>query len=207
LFYDRTKPFKKNIPYSKEFKSVKEIIIPEAYIIPRGFWPVIELLKSNTISYRQLKNDTIIEVESYKIVDFKTTSSAYEGHYLHRNTSVTAKMEKVAFAKGDYVIPTQQKGIKYLLETLEPEAIDSFFNWNFFDTMLQQKEGYSDYVFEDSATQILKENPKLKAEFDLKKQSDVNFINNPEAQLDWIYKHSVYYEKAHLQYPVYRILK
>jgi hypothetical protein len=52
----------------------------------------------------------------------------------------------------------------------------------------------------------LKDNPKLKAEFDLKKQSDVNFINNPEAQLDWIYKHSVYYEKAHLQYPVYRIL-
>ena len=207
LFYDRTKPFKKDIPYSKEFKSVKEIIIPEAYIIPRGFWPVIELLKNNTISYRQLKNDTIIEVESYKIADFKTTSSAYEGHYLHRNTLITAKMEKVAFAKGDYVIPTQQKGIKYLLETLEPEAIDSFFNWNFFDTMLQQKEGYSDYVFEDSAAQILKENPKLKAEFDLKKQSDVNFINNPEAQLDWIYKHSVYYEKAHLQYPVYRILK
>nr|WP_315211152.1 M14 family metallopeptidase [uncultured Flavobacterium sp.] len=207
LFYDRTKPFTKDIPYSKEFKSVKEIIIPEAYIIPRGFWPVIDLLKSNTITYRQLKNDTIIEVESYKIADFKTTNSAYEGHYLHRNTLVTSKMEKVAFAKGDYIIPTQQKGIKYLLETLEPEAIDSFFNWNYFDTMLQQKEGYSDYVFEDSATQILKENPKLKTEFDLKKQSDVNFINNPEAQLDWIYKHSVYYEKAHLQYPVYRILK
>ena len=207
MFYDKTKPFKKDIPYSKEFKSTKEIIIPEAYIIPKGFWPVLELLKNNTITYRQLKNDTIIEVESYRIADFKTTNSAYEGHYLHRNTSVTSKTEKVAFAKGDYVIPTQQKGIKYLLETLEPEAIDSFFNWNFFDTMLQQKEGFSDYVFEDSATQILKENQKLKAEFDLKKQSDVNFINNPEAQLDWIYKHSAYYEKAHLQYPVYRILK
>jgi hypothetical protein len=207
LYYDKTKPFKKDIPYSKEFKSVKNIIIPQAYIIPRGFWPVIDLLKSNTITYTQLKKDTIIEVESYRIADFKTVNSAYEGHYLHRNTSVTSKMEKVAFAKGDYVIPTQQKGIKYLLETLEPEAIDSFFNWNFFDTMLQQKEGYSDYVFEDSATQILKENPKLKTEFDLKKQSDVNFINNPEAQLDWIYKHSAYYEKAHLHYPVYRILK
>lgn len=206
LFYDETKPFKKDIPYSKEFKSVKEIIIPEAYIIPRGFWHVMDVLKNNTISYRELKKDTIIEVENYRIADFKTTTSAYEGHYLHRNTTVTSKMEKVAFAKGDYIIPVQQKGIKYLLETLEPEAIDSFFNWNFFDTMLQQKEGYSDYVFEDSATQILKENPKLKAEFDLKKQSDVTFINNPEAQLDWIYKHSVYYEKAHLQYPVYRIL-
>ena len=207
LFYDRTKPYKKDIPYSKEFQSVKEIIIPKAYLIPKGFWPVIDLLKSNTISCSQLKNDTVIEVESYKISDYKTANSAYEGHYLHRNTAVTSSIEKVAFAKGDYMILTQQKGIKYLLETLEPEAMDSFFNWNFFDTMLQQKEGYSDYVFEDSATTILKENPKLKTEFEQKKQSDSKFMSNPEAQLDWIYKHSIYYEKAHLQYPVYRIVK
>nr|WP_309756087.1 M14 family metallopeptidase [Flavobacterium sp.] len=207
LFYDRTKPYKKDIPYSKEFKSVKEIIIPKAYIIPKGFWPVIDLLKSNSISCSQLKNDTIIEVESYKIADYKTANSAYEGHYLHRNTTVSSSIEKVAFAKGDYMILTQQKGIKYLLETLEPEAMDSFFNWNFFDTMLQQKEGYSDYVFEDSATTILKENPKLKTEFEQKKQSDSKFMGNPEAQLDWIYKHSIYYEKAHMQYPVYRIVK
>jgi hypothetical protein len=73
--------------------------------------------------------------------------------------------------------------------------------------MLQQKEGYSDYVFEDTATQILKENPKLKAEFEQKKHTDSTLINKPEAQLDWIYKHSVYYERAHLQYPVYRILE
>jgi hypothetical protein len=207
LFYDRTKPYKKNIPYIKEFKSAKEVIIPKAYIIPKGFWPVIDLLKNNTITCSQLKNDTIIEVESYKIADFKTETSAYEGHYLHRNTKVISKIEKVALAKGDYIIPTQQKGIKYLLETLEPEAIDSFFNWNFFDTMLQQKEGYSDYVFEDTATKILKENPKLKAMFEEQKQTDSTLINNPEAQLDWVYKHSVYYESAHLQYPVYRILE
>lgn len=207
LFYDRTKPFKKDIPYIKEFKLAKEIIIPNYYIIPKGFWPVIELLKSNNIICNTLKKDTLIEVESYKIADFKTTNSAYEGHYLHRNTTVTSSLQKVAFAKGDYIISTQQKGVKYVLETLEPEAIDSFFNWNFFDTMLQQKEGYSDYVFEDTAAQILKENTNLKAEFETKKQTDISFSTNPEAQLDWIYKHSVYYEKAHLQYPIYRILK
>jgi hypothetical protein len=37
LFYDRTNPIK-DIPYSKKFKSVKEIIIPK-YIIPKEFWP------------------------------------------------------------------------------------------------------------------------------------------------------------------------
>lgn len=206
LFYNRSKPYKKDVPYIKEFKSQKEVVIPSAYIIPRGYWNIIELLKNNNIQFSQLKNDTIIEVESYRIADFKTIPSAYEGHYLHRNTTVTSKVVKTAFAKGDYYVPTTQKGVKYLLEAFEPEGVDSFFNWNFFDPILQQKEHYSEYVFEDTAAKILKENPALKAELESKKQNDVAFSKNPEAQLEWIYKHSVYYEKAHMQYPVYRIL-
>ncbi|TCN59443.1 hypothetical protein D0809_05980 [Flavobacterium circumlabens] len=206
LFYDRSKPYKKDVPYIKEFKSVKEVVIPTAYIIPRGYWNIIDLLKNNAITYSTLKKDTIIEVESYKIADFKTVPSAYEGHYLHRNTTVTSKVVKVAFVKGDYFVPTNQKGVKYLLEAFEPEGVDSFFNWNFFDPILQQKEHYSEYVFEDTAAKLLKENPTLKAELEAKKESDATFAKNPEAQLEWIYKHSAYYEKAHLQYPIYRVL-
>jgi hypothetical protein len=206
LFYDRTKPYQKNIPYIKEYKSVKEVTIPTAYIIPKGYWNVIDLLKNNNCKYTQLKNDTIIEVQSYKIADYKTSSQAYEGHYPHRNTKLVATIQKIAFAKGDYLFPTEQKAVKYLLETLEPEAVDSFFNWNFFDTILQQKEGYSEYVFEDLAAQILKDNPNLKAELATKVNNDPAFAKNNETQLDWVYKHSKYYEKAHLQYPVYRLL-
>jgi hypothetical protein len=95
--------------------------------------------------------------------------------------------------------------VKYLLETLEPEAVDSFFNWNFFDTILQQKEGYSDYVFEDSAAEYLKQHPELKAQLEQKIKEDKDFAENPEAQLDWVYKNSPLYEKAHLLYPIYRI--
>lgn len=103
------------------------------------------------------------------------------------------------------MVSTNQKGVKYLLETLEPEAVDSYFNWNFFDTILQQKEYFSAYVFEDLAKELLDKNSKLKAEFEAKKQNDSKFSENGAAQLDWIYKHSPYYEKAHLQYPVYRV--
>ncbi|RUT72005.1 hypothetical protein D0817_04775 [Flavobacterium cupreum] len=206
LFYDRSKPYKKDVPYIKEFKSVKEVVIPTAYIIPRGYWNIIDLLKNNAITYSTLKKDTIIEVESYKIADFKTAPSAYEGHYIHRNTTITSKIVKVTFSKGDYLVPTNQKGVKYLLEALEPEGVDSFFNWNFFDPILQQKEHYSEYVFEDTAAKLLKDNTTLKAELEAKKESDATFAKSPEAQLEWIYKHSAYYEKAHLQYPVYRVL-
>lgn len=207
LFYDRKKPFRKSIPFYKQYKPTKEIVIPEAYIVPQGWWHVINLLQDNGISAGRIPKDTVVEVESYKIVDYKTEQNPYEGHYPHRNTKVAASKVKLALRQGDFIFPTRQKGAKYLLETLEPEAFDSFFNWNFFDTILQQKEGYSDYVFEDLAAEILSKDPQLQKQLDDKRQSDAAFAETPQAQLDWIYKNSIYYEKAHLQYPVYRIVK
>jgi Zinc carboxypeptidase len=207
LFYDRSKPFTKRIPFYGNYKPSKFISVPKSYLIPQSQWQVLDLLKLNKIDYTQLKNDTIIEVESYKIDSYQTSKSPYEGHYGHYNTKVSKKTEKLKFVAGDYVFSTKQPAVKYLLETLEPEAVDSYFNWNFFDAILQQKEYFSAYVFEDVAKDLLDKNPTLKSEFETKKQSDKAFSDNGSAQLDWIYRHSDYYEKSHLQYPVYRVLK
>lgn len=207
LYYDRKQPFTKKIPFYNDYKATKEIIIPSFYVVPKSQWPIIDLLKLNGIEMQPLANDTEIEVESYKIASYETSKSPYEGHYGHYSTVVTKTIEKIKFRKGDYMINTQQAGVKYLLETLEPEAVDSYFNWNFFDPILQQKEYFSAYVFEDLAKEILDKDPKLKAEFEAKKKSDNAFAENGSWQLDWVYKHSPYYEKAHLQYPVYRLNK
>lgn len=205
LYYDKKQPFTKKIPFYNDYKATKEVVIPEYYVVSKSQWPILDLLKLNAIEMKALSNDTIIEVESYKITAYETSKYSYEGHYGHYNTKVSKSIEKIAFRKGDFLIKTQQKGVKYLLETLEPEAIDSYFNWNFFDPILQQKEYFSAYVFEDLAKVFLDENPTIKAEFDAKKQTDKAFAENGTTQLDWVYKHSPYYEKAHLQYPVYRI--
>jgi hypothetical protein len=205
LYYDRNKPYAKEIPFYSTYKAVKSIKIPKAYVIPQGQWKVIDLLINNQLTYTRLAKDSVITVESYRIVDYKTAKNAYEGHYPHSNTQVNVTKTKVKFSKGDYVFATHQAGVKYLLETLEPEAVDSFFNWNFFDTILQQKEGYSDYVFEDTAAEYLKQHPETKAQLEEKRNQDKAFADNPEAQLEWIYKNSPWYETAHLQYPVYRI--
>ncbi|MBA4134829.1 MAG: hypothetical protein C0525_08895 [Flavobacterium sp.] len=207
LYYDRNKPYTKQIPFYGTYKALKNIKIPKAYVIPQGQWKVIELLTNNQLAYTRLEKDSVISVESYRIADYKTAKNAYEGHYPHSNTQVVVSKTKVNFRKGDYIFTTQQAGVKYLLETLEPEAVDSFFNWNFFDTILQQKEGYSDYVFEDSAAEYLKQHPELKAKLEEKRNQDKAFADNPEAQLDWIYKNSPWYETAHLQYPVYRVVE
>ncbi|MFD1063915.1 M14 family metallopeptidase [Winogradskyella litorisediminis] len=205
LKYDATKPFTKQVKYQNYFTPVTQVTIPSAYIIPQGMYHVIERLKLNNIELTKLKNDTIIKVEAYIIKDFKTRQSPYEGHYLHYNTSAETKLSDVSFRAGDYFVNTSQDGIRYLLETLEPTAPDSFFNWNFFDTILQQKEGFSPYVWEDKAQLMLKANPRLQVKFNMKKSLEPDFANNWYAQLDWLHKQSDNYEKAHMQYPIYRL--
>ncbi len=205
LKYNREKPFIKDVTYQNYFKPSVEVSIPKAYIIPKGLHDVIAILKRNQIEMVRFEKDTIINIESYRIGNFETRKSAYEGHYLHYNTTLTMSEETVAFKKGDYLITTNQPGMRYLLETLEPQSPDSFFNWNFFDTILQQKEGFSPYVFEDESLVILNNNVELKKEFESKKQSDSKFASNWYAQLNWIFERSNHYEKAHMQYPIFRI--
>lgn len=205
LKYDRTKPFTKDVVYQNYFKPTTEVSIPKAYIIPQGWWQVLELLKLNKVEMRELQNDTTITVEFYKIDTFETRKSPYEGHYQHYNTKVVTSTKEMTFRKGDVYIDTNQMAFRYLLETLEPQAPDSFFNWNFFDTILQQKEGFSPYVWEDQAKELLAKNEALKTAFDTKKATEQDFANSWYAQLDWLHKQSDSYEKVHLQYPVYRV--
>lgn len=205
LKYDRSKPFTKEVPYQNYFVPTTEVSIPKAYIIPQGWHIVMDLLELNNVAFTQIEADTTLTVESYKIDLYDTRRNAYEGHYPHYNTKVKSSEEKIRFRKGDYMVSTDQKAMRYLLETLEPTAPDSFFNWNFFDTILQQKEGFSPYVWEDKAKQLLRANPKLQIEYNIKVSYNEDFANNWFAQLDWIYKQSGNYEKAHLQYPIYRL--
>ncbi|MEM9650374.1 MAG: hypothetical protein AAF969_18015, partial [Bacteroidota bacterium] len=90
---------------------------------------------------------------------------------------------------------------------LEPQADDSFFNWNFFDTVLQQKEGFSPYVFEDAALEILSKDTIMRANFLARKELDEAFSQDWYAQLDWIYQRSKFREKPYMKYPIARVSK
>ncbi len=207
LKYDRTKPYTKPVIYYNYFKPTKDIIIPKAYVISDGWWEIIKRLEMNKINFLRINNDTILNVETYHIKNYKTVKQPFEGHYLHFKTQIIKNKEKRSFKKGDIYIPTNQYGIRYILETLEPEATDSFFNWNFFDVILQKKESFSPYVFEDLAIEILNTNPQLKKDFDKLKKEDSEFSKNWYRQLNYIYKNSKYSEKSYLQYPVYRVIE
>ncbi len=206
LTYDRDKPYTRKTPYYTYYQGLDSITIPEYYIIPQGRWKIVELLRLNEIQMDLLPKDSTMTVERYRIKEYDTSEKVYEGHYPHSDVEVERDMVKLRFRENDLLIPTAQPGVRYILETLEPEAQDSFFKWNFFDTILQQKEGFSSYVFEKTAQEMLDKSPELKKEFDSLKQANNQFAKNNYAQLDWLHKRSPNYEKAHLNYPVYRLM-
>ncbi len=207
LYYDRTRPYEKQIKYFNFFEAKTTIKKPEAYIIPQGWWKVIELLKINKVQMRSFPKDTVLTVEGYHIDDFKTASRPYEMHHLNSEVKLSSSSQSIKFRKGDWFIPMSQAANRFLMEVLEPQADDSYFAWNYFDGILGQKEGYSSYAFEDIAEQYLKENPAVNAKLEQRRATDSAFARNGSAQLNFVYQNSPYYEPDHLRYPVFRVIK
>jgi hypothetical protein len=207
LFYDHSKPFEKQVKFYNTYVPAIHVGKPKAYIIPQGWHDAILRLKINGVAMKQLTNDTTIEVEYYHIDDYKSLPRAYEKHHFNYDIKLSAKTDTIHFLKGDYIIYTGQRADRYIVETLEPLDDDSFFKWNFFDGILQQKEGYSNYRWEDLAAKYLQQHPELKQQLEEKKKADTTFAASADAQLDFVYKHSPYYEPEHLRYPVYRLVK
>ncbi|WP_435273896.1 hypothetical protein ACMAZF_11015 [Psychrobium sp. nBUS_13] len=87
---------------------------------------------------------------------------------------------------------------------LEPQASDSLFQWEFFNTIFQRTEYIEGYAVVPMAKEMLKQSPALRSEFEEKLNTDKDFANDPRARLAWFYRQSPFYDKAHGRYPVYR---
>ncbi len=205
LFYDRKKPFTKTVPFYNHYLPTKTVNAPKAYIIPKAWTNVIICLRASGVRMQRINYDSSMEVTAYHIDDYETTSKPYERHYLHKNIKVTPYKTKVRVTQGDYIIWLAQHTKRYLVETLEPNGPDGFLAWNFFDGILQQKEYFSSYVFEDLAADILKKDPELKKKLEEKRKNDAEFAKNGHAQLDFVYRNSIYFEQEYMRYPVFRL--
>lgn len=206
LYYNRNKPYEKQVKIFNHFNPQIVLKKPEAYIIPQGWWKVIDLLKLNKVEMRQLKKDSMIEVQVYKIDDYKTSPRQYEMHHLNSDVKVSTSLQTLNFKKGDWYIPMNQVANRFLMEVLEPQTEDSYFAWNYFDAILSQKEGYSAYVFEDIAADYMKKNTEIKTKLEQRRSTDTTFAKNARAQLNFIYQNSLWNEPAFMRYPVYRVV-
>lgn len=201
LYYDRSQPWTRNIPFYNHYLGTDSVIKPRAYVIPQAWQEVITRLEINRIPFTRLAADTVLELDFYLITDYQTSRRPYEGHYLHYGTQTRQLRAVHQYRKGDIIVYTGQGHDRFIVETLEPRAVDSYFNWGFFDGILQQKEYFSAYVYEDTAAELLRTNPELKQRFEAWKNGQEK-APGAGAQLDWIYRNSPNFEGTAQLYPV-----
>ncbi len=199
------KPIEIEIPIFNKANSLKKIFVPHAYIIPAQFTDIIEVIKSHRIKYKVLTAAKRLKVEKYKFSNIKFSSYPYEGRQLP-SFNAESFTEQCDVPAGSFIVYTNQRQLRVIVNLLEPEAPDSFVNWGFFNSFFERKEYAEAYVMEPYAKKMLKEDPQLKSEFYKKLNDDESFRNNAGERLDFFYKRSPFYDKVENVYPVLRIL-
>lgn len=205
--YHRDRPTDVQVPWMNTATPRVRIERPVAYLIPQAWHEVIGRLRLDDVPLTVIDKDTPYVVEVQRVDEFSTVKNPYEGHYLHREIRTTADVDTVMARAGDVLVPMGNPTDGLVMEILEPRCVDSFFAWGFFDAILQQKEWFSDYVFEDLAADLLKKDPALQAELQAERERDTAFANDAWAQLYFVYQRSPWFEPGYKRYPVLRVIQ
>lgn len=203
LKYDTLAPYERNIAHYTRFEAKKEVRVPKYYFVGRQEKDVIKRLKANKVKMKKLKNDTLMQLGVFEVTDFQVAKRPYEGHFQLNDVKVGLGERLVALKAGDVRIASNQQNATFIHSVLQPEAEDSYFSWNFFDSYLQQKEYFSSYVFIDKIEEILNNDPALRGAYESKMKEDKEFRESEWTQLYFIYKGSPYFEKSVNVLPVF----
>jgi len=206
LYYDRSSVWERDIAYYNSFPVEQAVPAPQAYVVPQQWREAIERLQWNGVRMERVEADRVQHVAYYHIDWVTSRPTAYEGHMFHDDVVLERRHGSVQLRAGDYLVPLDQDNARYAVETLEPLAHDSFFRWGFFNSVLEKKEAYSEYVFEDEAEKLLVQEPALAAKFELWKEENPGLLTNQEAVLDFIFANCARYrEPEWRRYPVFMI--
>jgi hypothetical protein len=207
LSYDRSAPWEREIAYYNHFPADVVVATPRAYVLPQAWRAAIERLEWNGVQMTRIEADTELEVRYYHIASVRSRANAYEGRMFHDDVELEARTAKIKVHAGDYLIDLGQDRARYAIETLEPQGHDSFFRWGMFNSVLEKKEAYSDYVFEDHALELLGCEPELAAKFDAWKAANAGRLNDQGAVLDFIFANCArYHEPEWRRYPVLSVM-
>ena len=207
LSYDRSAPWEREIAYYNSFPADVEVPAPKAYVVPQQWREAIERLQWNGVQMERLSADETRTVDYYHVASVKSRSNAYEGHMFHDEMVLERRTDTLLLRAGDYLVSLDQDQARYAVEMLEPQGHDSFFRWGLFNSVLEKKEAYSDYVFEDHAAELLRDEPELKTKFEAWKAANPSLLTNQNAVLDFIFANCERYrEPEWSRYPVFMVM-
>ncbi len=200
------KPYEIEVPYFSQAETKDSVKAPIAYIIPKEYSNIVDLLKLHGVKVEIVDREKKVFVEKIKFKNVKFPSYPYEGRFLPQYEFETF-IDSVKVATGAFYVPTNQRTLGVIIHLLEPLGPDSFVKWGFFNSIFEQKEYYEEYSMEPIASKMAEDNPNLKEEFLKKVEEDEKFRNSARLRLDFFYQRSPYFDKQLNVYPVMRVIE
>jgi hypothetical protein len=183
-----------------------EVAAPLGYLIPRQWAGVIGVLRAHGVKMEELIRPLTAEFDTLRFEKVEFATRPFEGRFQVTRFESRQVREKRTFPAGSVFVPVSQQAGRLIMDFLEPETVDSALKWGYFESIFEQKEYFSDYIFEPIAEQMLRQNAQLRADFDAKLK-DETFAKNPRARLMWLFQRSPYFEPDKDAYPVVRVDK
>lgn len=206
LAYDRNQPWERDIAWFNRCMADVVVDTPKHYLIPQAWREVIDRLLWNGVVMERLSADQTMQAQAYVMESIVSRPGPYEGHMFHDEVRLSSRAVTFQARAGDVLVSLDQPRARYAVETLEPQAHDSFFRWGFFNSILEKKENFSDYVFEDTALEMLQAEPALREAFERWKVQNPDKMTDQEAVLSFIFAHGQrHVELEWRRYPVLRI--
>lgn len=204
--YDDKRPQVWRIPLFDEVKPGITVVAPRGgYVVPASHAQMVrEKLDIHGVQYRALGQALgTIDVEVFRATSTQRGSTTFEG----RSTFTLQgewSTEKRTVGAGALFVPIAQATSQLAMTLLEPRDPDSLASWGYFATAFEPKEYMEAYVAEEVGEEMLRKDPALRREFELRLE-DPEFARNPAARLEFFYRrHSSWDERLNL-YPVFRM--
>ena len=203
LAYDRSQPWEQDIAVYQRCAVVATVAAPRAYLIPQAWREVAERLQWNGVQVDRVIQDQELQARVYQVDSVTSRATPYEGRLFHDGVVLSTRQTTVQARAGDYLVALDQPRARYAIETLEPLGHDSFFRWGFFNSILEKKERFSTYLFEDTAAEMLAAEPELRRAFVQWKADHPQLLADQEAVLGFLFAQGQrFHEPSWRRYPV-----
>jgi hypothetical protein len=198
------KPIKQVVPSILMDVPELSVPVPKAYWVPAEWPSVITKLQQHGIQLETLTEAKEVQVELSTVSTYAMGNQPYEGLMRVQKFESDKDYRTLTFNPGSVRVATSQPLGELTVILLEPESVDSFFQWGYFNTIFTQTEYMETYIMEPLIAKMLAEDAELKARFESKKASDAAFAKSPKAIYQWFYAQTPYYDQNWKVIPVGR---
>lgn len=203
LVYDPSKPMSIPMPVYRHAKATVATTRPAGYLVPAG-WPRIEeKLAAHGIPFTKLTQPRTLAVGTFRASEARLGTAPYQGR-----VQVSAKIEKATETRtvpaGSLYVPLDTPLAPLAMHLLEPEGPDSLFSWGELAAALEMKEYIDARVLDPLAEKLLKDDPKLAAEWSTRLK-DPKFAADARARYRFFYSRTPYWDESVGLLPVFRL--